>query len=107
MTDRSAHVPTHLSTASKRWIEHLLARYHFSPGQFQLLVMAAECWDRHKSAAKIARKEGPVVTSPNGCQMQHPAVKTELQAVQQFSRLLKQLGLDADEQPAPKAPGAR
>lgn len=68
--------------------------------------MAAECWDRSEEARLIVMKEGVTFIDAQGSPRKHPAVNVEMDAKINFARLVKQLGLPAEE-PSMSVPGTR
>lgn len=94
--DAAHDVPSYLAAGSRRWLQHLLDEYEFSPSEWRLAILAAECFDRAATARRLLSREGLTITSPRGEQKSHPAVVIARDAAALYSKLVAQLGLDQD-----------
>lgn len=93
-------VPSHASAASRAWLEHLLADYEWSPSEWRLALLAADAFDRAATARRTLNREGLTIVSPRGEVKVHPLVLVSRDSAALAARLVAQLGLDQDDEPA-------
>jgi P27 family predicted phage terminase small subunit len=96
---RNKLAPTHLSTESKAWFSAIIADYELHDHHLKLLQLACEAWDRCAEARAVLKKDGIVIEGREGGVRPHPAVAIERDSVNRFAMLVKQLGLDEEDQP--------
>ena len=100
-------IPTHLDASTRRWVAGVVADYTLDPHHFKILVKAAEAHDRGEEARKILKADGIVIADRFGTKKAHPAVAIERDARVAFMRAVRELGLDAEQVEAPRAPRTR
>lgn len=105
MSTSTHPVPRHLLADSRAWLRHLAEAYDFSPTEWSLAVLAAETRDRASTARRTLNREGLTVTTPILSKRgevvgqriaAHPAVGIARDMTSLYSRLVGQLGLDAE-----------
>lgn len=97
-------IPRHISNEARKWVETVLADYDLEPYQEQLLVQAAEAWDRIEQARQRIALDGPYYQDRFGTPKSHPAVADERNGRVVFARLLRELCLDAGSEPDIRPP---
>jgi phage terminase small subunit len=97
-------VPSHLAAPTRRWAQHLLGEYPWTPSEWRLVILAAETYDRAATARRTLQREGLTITSPRGELKPHPCVLIARDSTALFSKLLAQLGIDQgdDDDEAPR-----
>ena len=91
--------PPHLSAASKKWWNAVLAEYALQPHHLRLLQAAAESWDRLQEARERLATDGLYSADRFGQLRPHPAVAVERDSRIAFAKLLRSLALE-DNEPA-------
>ncbi|MFH1797610.1 MAG: P27 family phage terminase small subunit [Pseudomonadota bacterium] len=99
--------PGHLAAETRRWVDGILEDYDLQSHHFKILVKAAEAHDRGEEARKILKTDGIVIADRFGTKKVHPAVAIERDARVAFMRGVRELGLDAEQVEAPRAPRTR
>jgi hypothetical protein len=98
-------IPRYLSAASRAWLRHLAEGYTFTETEWSLAVLAAETRDRASTARRKLEREGLTITTPVlskkgehiGDRISaHPAATIAKDSTTLYSRLVAQLGLDAE-----------
>jgi hypothetical protein len=98
-------IPRYLSVGSRRWLRHLAEGYGFSETEWSLAVLAAETRDRASTARRKLEREGLTIAQPILSRkgehvgdriIAHPAAVIAKDATALYSRLVGQLGLDAE-----------
>jgi hypothetical protein len=98
-------IPRYLSASSRAWLRHLAEGYGFTETEWSLAVMAAETRDRASTARRKMQREGLTISTPilskKGDHIgdrisAHPAATIAKDSTSLYSRLVAQLGLDAD-----------
>ena len=90
--------PTHLSKPAQAWFRGLQNEYAIlDSAGVALLTVAAESWDRARSAREaIDDAGGPICQDRFGQDRAHPAVAVERDSRAQLLAALKQLNLDIE-----------
>jgi len=100
MTPRA---PAHLRPSTRKWWRTTAEDYQLEPHHLKVLTLAAEALDRCEEAREaITAAGGPFTKDRFGQPRAHPAVSVERDARLSFARLLRELGLDDYEPPAPR-----
>lgn len=98
--------PPHLAPATRRWWLAVHRDYTLEEHHTRLLTLAAEAFDRAVQARELIARDGLTVPTADGSVKAHPAVAIERDSRLAFSRLLRELDLDAgapSEAPRPPA----
>jgi P27 family predicted phage terminase small subunit len=95
---RNPPVPAGLSDRAKRLWRAVLAAYEFSPAEVELLRRALVALDRADEAARVLKRDGITVSDRFGGIKQHPAVDVETRSTALFARLVKQLGIELEDE---------
>ena len=91
--------PSHLSTESTAWWDRLVQDYDFSSGELRLLRLACEAWDEGQRAREAVAEHGAVYEHRFGQPRARPEVAIARDCRTAFSRLLRELNLDAAGEP--------
>lgn len=91
--------PTHLRPQTRRWFAELAANYNFESHHFRLLQLAGEAWDRGQAAREAIGEHGLTYLDRYGNPRPRPEVAIERDARIAFARLIRELGIDDDEEP--------
>jgi P27 family predicted phage terminase small subunit len=86
--------PEHLSAEMQFWWRQTVADYDLEAHHLKLLEAACDAWDRMAQARATLLDEGLTVTTAHGMK-KHPAADIERDSAIRFSRLLRELDLDA------------
>jgi len=97
MTDRKVKAPKHLAAATRRWWEQVHADYKLEPHHVRLLTLAAETWDRGVQAREALKKNGLTYIDRLSSPRSRPEVAIERDSRISFARLVRELGLDAED----------
>jgi hypothetical protein len=98
-------IPRYLSATSRAWLRHLAEGYGFTETAWSLAVLAAETRDRASTARRKLEREGLTISTPVlskkgehiGDRISaHPAATIAKDSTALYSRLIAQLGLDAE-----------
>lgn len=89
--------PVHLTTATRAWWRGIVDEYQLESHHIKLLTAAATALDRAEQAREIIDREGLCVPTKEGGMKAHPAVAIEHNARLLFVKVLRELGLDVDE----------
>ena len=100
----TAKAPMHLRLPTQRWFRHVLETFELEQHHFRLLQLAAEAWDRAEQAREALAEHGLVFTDRFGCPHARPEVAVERDNRISFTRLLRELDLDAVPTPSAKRP---
>ena len=87
--------PSHLSDETRDWWERLVQDYDFTAGELKLLRLACEAWDEGQRAREAVEEHGAVYADRFGQPRARPEVAISRDARTAFSRLLRELNLDA------------
>jgi hypothetical protein len=98
-------LPEGLSRPARKWVAKLLEEYEWEPHNYQLLVMAAQVWDRREQVRKAIRQLGPVFTDRYGQPRSRPEVGIERDCTITFARLLREIGLSREPADDERMPG--
>jgi hypothetical protein len=93
---RTPAAPARLSAASKALWRSALAQREFSSAELALLAAMLGALDRADAASKIVDRDGLIVES-RGALKAHPAIDIELRERGLVARLVRQLGLQLEE----------
>ena len=105
MTGRRKRPPAHFSARTKQWWSKVVRDYVLGDHHLALLQLACENLDRAEDAREEIAKEGMIFVDRFGAPKPHPAVGIARDAAVTFSRLVRELNLDADDVPeAPRPP---
>ncbi len=106
MTGRSKRrPPAHFSARAKKWWAKILRDYVLEDHHIALLRLACENLDRAEAAREEIAKNGLVYIDRFNAPKPNPAVVIARDAAVTFSRLVRELNLDAGDLPeAPRPP---
>src|SRR5215469_13683775 len=76
--------------------EQITLNYSLEDHHLRLLQKACEMLDRGGEAKAALSKEGTYIRDKHGNLIPHPAVKVERDSAIAFTRILRELGLDAE-----------
>ena len=96
--------PNHLRPATKAWFEDVIRDYELEPHHRRLLQLAAEAWDDAQAARAAIAKHGAVFEDRFGTPKSRPEIAIARDSRLAFARLLRELGLDDVDPPAPPRP---
>jgi len=102
--------PAHLSPQMQRWWGEVMEAYALDPHHLHLLECACDAWDRMTTARTTLREEGLTVATKDGSKKRHPCADIERDSRIAFSRMVRELDLDAEapsERPAWRPPALR
>ncbi len=89
--------PKHLSVSSKTWWKQMVDVYNLKPHHLHLLKLAAEALDMAEEARKTLAHEGLTIHDRFGVARRHPATAVLQENRIAFARLLREIGVDEDE----------
>jgi phage terminase small subunit len=92
--------PEHLEPATRKWFESVCGEYELRQHHRHLLQLAAEAYDAVQLARATLARQGRYYPDRFGAPRLHPAVADERDARLGFARLVRQLGLDDDNDPS-------
>ena len=90
-------IPKHIGKAGRGWLKDGGAEYPFSPFEWKIAIMCAECVDVIHLSNKRVAAEGLTVTDRFGQVKAHPLLTVIRDQKACFKNLLRQLGLDQTE----------
>ena len=93
-----------LRPSTKRWINSIKRRYELEDFHERLLVLAGQAWDRATEAREFLAEDGAVIVDRFEQKKPHPAVQIESQAMLNFAKLLREIGLDLDRSEPSRPP---
>jgi phage terminase small subunit len=96
--------PIHLMPETQQWWLSVAEQWQLEPHHLKLLSLAAETWDRSIEARETIAREGAYYNDRFNAPHAHPAVKVENDCRVAFSRLVRELDLDAEEAVDSKRP---
>jgi P27 family predicted phage terminase small subunit len=99
--------PSHLSAKSRGLWRSILDRYDLEDQELATLTLALESFDTAQTARRLLRREGVVVRDRFDQPKPHPAAAVCRDAMSTWSRLMRDLGLPADEGDAEAQPRGR
>ena len=88
-----------LQPETKKWLEDLIDTYELEEADLMMLLVAAETYDRYRQVKSILEKEGLTYLDRFGAPKSRPEVAIERDCRLNFSRLLREAGLNVE---APK-----
>lgn len=97
--------PAHLADGTRAWWRSAVETYELAPHHERLLTLAGEAWDRAQQAREVIEREGPYYADRFGQPRAHPALAVERDSRLAFARLVRELDLDAEALPTPRARG--
>jgi P27 family predicted phage terminase small subunit len=89
--------PGHLKPSTRKWWRAVVEEYQLDATGLQILTSAAELRDRAEDARELVEAEGPIALDRFGQAKENPAAKLERDSKIAFARLMRELGLSADE----------
>jgi hypothetical protein len=95
--------PMHLQPMTRRWFASVVESYELEPHHVRLLQLAGEAWDRCNQA-RAALVDGLTYLDKSGAPHPRPEVAIERDSRIAFSRLIRELDLDADVPGPPSRP---
>ena len=101
MTAKVPDPPKTLSARSRKLWRAVTREYELSAAENELLHQACESLDRADEAAAVVRKEGVTVRDRYGSPKQHPAADVEARHRSLFASLIRQLGVQDDDEETP------
>jgi phage terminase small subunit len=96
--------PKHLSPATRRWWQNVVASYELEEHHLRLLTVAGEAWDRKENAREAIVREGLVFLDRFGVPKPRPEVAIQRDSEVTFCRVLRELKLDVGP-PDSRPPG--
>jgi phage terminase small subunit len=96
--------PAHLREPTRRWWASVAREYELEPHHLKLLTLLGETWDRLLSIRERISQDGEFVQNRMGELKAHPGLSAERMERVIFSRLLRELDLDAEPPPEPARP---
>ena len=96
---RLPEAPGHLSAAARAWWAQVVEAYQLESHHVRLLQLAAEAWDSKEEARERVARDGAVFIDRFGQPRQHPSVRIEERASMRFTRLVRELDLEAEVHP--------
>jgi phage terminase small subunit len=99
-SDPSPPAPKGLSAEARQWWGDVVGAYDLKAHELLLLRAACQAWDTLQVATATVSKEGQVFQDSNGNIRPHSSVNIAMDARIGFARLVREIGLAADE-PAP------
>lgn len=105
MKEKKPKCPVGISKeAQKLWHSTLNDYVVESDAGLKLLEAACRAWDRLRDAQRMIARDGSTFHDRFGQPRNHPALEVELKCSAEFRALLKQLGVDEEDEP-PRGPG--
>jgi phage terminase small subunit len=95
-TDQKS-APKHLRSATREFWESIVADYELQEQHIRILTCACEALDRATQARLAIEKAGPFFTNRHGEVKPHPGLAVERDNRALFSRLVRELNLDAEQ----------
>jgi P27 family predicted phage terminase small subunit len=87
--------PAHLTGEARGMWDEIVTEWAIGADGLPLLRAALESWDLYQAARAQVAQDGPTVTTGEGGMVrQHPAVKTQMDALREFRMCFRQLGLE-------------
>jgi P27 family predicted phage terminase small subunit len=100
--------PKYLGKAGKKYWKRVVNGYDLQVQDYEILANACECLDRIDQARETIAREGAWCGGDGRLLREHPAQKTERDNKKLHSQLVRELCLDADNQPEkPRPPHLR
>ena len=99
MTERKPKAPRHLAAPTRKWWESVVATYIMEPHHIKLLTLACEAFDRGTQARETLKKEKLTYLDRFGAPKSRPEIAVERDSRIAFARLLREIGLDANNNP--------
>lgn len=99
--------PKHFSKPIRKWWYSVTRPFVWQPHEIELLKQACECLSVIEQAEAVLQREGLYIQDRFQQVREHPAQKTQRDNRSLFARLIKQVGLDPEEEPkrGPGRPG--
>jgi P27 family predicted phage terminase small subunit len=96
MATRKPPAPRSIGKNGARLWRRVLDEFEVSDGELALLEAAAGCYQRLVEAQEAIAKDGLVLDTPSGPKT-HPAAPVARDSANLLGKLLKQLGVEAEE----------
>jgi phage terminase small subunit len=93
--------PRHLRPATRKWFKSVAERFEMDEHHFRLLQLAGEAFDRGCQAREALAEFGLTYADRYGGVKARPEIAIERDSRIGFARMLKELGIDSVEPPAP------
>ena len=93
----TTNAPKHLKTTTRRWYQAVLDEYQLEAHHCNLLLLAAEAWDRCQQAREALAEYGIVYADRFGAPHARPEVGIERDSRLAFARMIRELALDMSE----------
>jgi P27 family predicted phage terminase small subunit len=93
--------PGHLRPETRKWWRQVASEWELTGAELMLLTAAAETWDRVTEAREIIDTHGLTFEDRFGQPRARPEVAMERLQRLAFATLIKKLGLEEVEPPAP------
>lgn len=87
--------PKGLQPETEIWWREVVREYVLEPSHLKLLTLACRAWDRQLEARAALKKNGLTFADRHGVLRSRPEIVIERNASVLFSRLLRELRLDA------------
>ena len=98
--------PPHLAPETADWWRGVVDDFELEGHHLRLLRLACEAWDRTQQARELLDRDGLTIATGDGGLKAHPAVAVERDARMAFTRVLRELDLDAEAPPSRARPPA-
>ncbi len=92
--------PKHLSAASAAWFVQVVEGFDMDHHHVRLLTLACEAWDRAQQSREALAVNGLTYTDRFDQPHSRPEVAIERDSRIAFARLVRELGLDAAQEPS-------
>ena len=96
--------PRHLKSATRKWYEEIARDYEMDAHHYRLLAGAASAWDRAEAARKALSENGLTFLDRFNQPRARPECNIARDSMILFSRLLREIGLDAPNLPSVPRP---
>ena len=96
--------PKHLSESSRVWWKSVNSEWELDDHHRHLLTLACECLDRVTQAREAVLADGLFFVDRHGARKPHPGLSVERDNRTLFTRIVRELQLDAEATPDAKRP---
>lgn len=90
---------TGLSKAAAAWVDEMRAGWEYTPGEREILLVAAASWDRWRQAKALIDADGIVIYDRFDQARPHPACVVEHDSRSAFLVAMSKLHFEEAEQP--------
>jgi phage terminase small subunit len=104
LRQKASSAPKHLQVATRAWFDTVIATFALEEHHVRLLTLAALAWDAAETARVALAQHGQTFVDRFGQPHARPEVGIQRDATIAFSRLIRELDLDATVTPAASRP---